>query len=172
MIKIHVGCGANVMAGWDNLDKDAGPGVTVCDVRTSLPYAAKTVDFIFSEHFIEHLTLDEGASMFREFARVLKPGGVVRVATPDLCVLAKAYLRGDTNLYAPVGWVPASPAQMLNYGLTLWEHRFTYDERELTRLFESVGFKAKRCKVRMSDHETLRALECRPDLGDLVMESV
>lgn len=39
--------------------------------------------FIFSEHFFEHLHLDEAAALFAECRRLLMPGGVMRVAVPD-----------------------------------------------------------------------------------------
>lgn len=39
--------------------------------------------FIYSEHFFEHLFLDEAVALLRECFRVLAPGGVVRICVPD-----------------------------------------------------------------------------------------
>lgn len=40
-------------------------------------------DFIFSEHFFEHLFLDEAIALFRECVRIMKPGAVIRTSVPD-----------------------------------------------------------------------------------------
>ena len=40
-------------------------------------------DFIFSEHFFEHLYLDEAIDLFSECNRILKPNGVMRIVVPD-----------------------------------------------------------------------------------------
>jgi predicted SAM-dependent methyltransferase len=40
-------------------------------------------DFIYSEHFFEHLFADEAVALLRECHRLLKPGGVIRTVVPD-----------------------------------------------------------------------------------------
>ena len=40
-------------------------------------------DHVFSEHFFEHLFLDESIELFKEVYRVLKPKGVMRIVVPD-----------------------------------------------------------------------------------------
>lgn len=49
----------------------------------SLGFESGSVTFIFSEHFFEHLFLDEAAALLRECSRVLSPGGVIRTVVPD-----------------------------------------------------------------------------------------
>lgn len=48
-----------------------------------LPFTDATFTFVFSEHFFEHLFMDEAFELFRECFRVLPPGGVLRTAVPD-----------------------------------------------------------------------------------------
>jgi predicted SAM-dependent methyltransferase len=48
-----------------------------------LPFKNNSFDYIFSEHFFEHLFLDEALSLFRECYRVLRWNGVVRTCVPD-----------------------------------------------------------------------------------------
>jgi predicted SAM-dependent methyltransferase len=59
--------------------------VTSCFWRTGsrLPYDDATFSFIFSEHFFEHIFMDEAFDLFVECARVLKPGGTLRISVPD-----------------------------------------------------------------------------------------
>jgi predicted SAM-dependent methyltransferase len=48
-----------------------------------LPFDDNSINFIFSEHFFEHLFFDEALSLFRECHRILKPYGVIRTCVPD-----------------------------------------------------------------------------------------
>jgi len=48
-----------------------------------LPFTDMMFNYIFSEHFFEHLFLDEAVDLLRECRRVLTPGGVIRICVPD-----------------------------------------------------------------------------------------
>jgi SAM-dependent methyltransferase len=63
------------------------------DVRRPLPFADKTFDAAYALHIIEHLTPAEAASLVNELCRVLKPGGILRISTPDLEDTCRSYLR-------------------------------------------------------------------------------
>jgi SAM-dependent methyltransferase len=63
------------------------------DVRKPLPFADKTFDSAYALHIIEHLTPGEAVSMVNELYRVLKPGGILRISTPDLEDICRSYLR-------------------------------------------------------------------------------
>jgi len=63
------------------------------DVRKPLPYPGETFDAAYALHIIEHLTPAEGQSFVNELSRVLKPGGILRISTPDLEDIARSYLR-------------------------------------------------------------------------------
>jgi predicted SAM-dependent methyltransferase len=179
-MKLHLGAGAHGIAGWQNLDMNvpttaAGvvDGWTKWTAPEPMPFADDSVDFVFTEHFIEHLSLDDGTKMLREAHRVLKPGGILRVSTPNLSILVHAYETHQLDFYKAVGFVAATPAQLLNLGMMSWGHQFTYDWPEMKRVLESVGFKnITQNRVGESLAPELRGLECRPDLGDLVVEAL
>jgi predicted SAM-dependent methyltransferase len=48
-----------------------------------LPFDDNSINFIFSEHFFEHLFFDEALSLLTECYRILKPYGVIRTCVPD-----------------------------------------------------------------------------------------
>jgi len=48
-----------------------------------LPFDDNSINFIFSEHFFEHLFLDEALSLLLECHRILIPSGVIRTCVPD-----------------------------------------------------------------------------------------
>lgn len=49
----------------------------------ALPFPDESIDFVYSEHFFEHLFFDEAVALLAECGRVLKKGGVVRTVVPD-----------------------------------------------------------------------------------------
>ena len=57
-----------------------------------------SLDYIFSEHMIEHVSYEQGASMLRECYRTLKPGGRLRLATPDYTFLHELYASEKSDL--------------------------------------------------------------------------
>ena len=71
------------------------------DVCRRFPFAAETFHYIFSEHLIEHLTLEEGEAFLRECFRCLKVGGRIRIATPDLCRVERCKPSNATSITSP-----------------------------------------------------------------------
>ncbi len=97
MILINVGCGARFDIRWINLDGDPmDRRVERYDCRERLPFQDGIVDAVYSSHLIEHLPATIARYFVQESFRVLRPGGVLRLVTPDLEKLAFEYLR---NLY-------------------------------------------------------------------------
>lgn len=78
-VLVQFGCGPNGLDGWINTDK------AQIDITKRLPFDDSSVDAIYLEHVIEHVSPGEGLRFLRECRRILIPGrGVVRVAFPDL----------------------------------------------------------------------------------------
>ena len=62
------------------------------DICRPLPFPEDTFDAVYALHIIEHLTPEEGQEFVAEVFRVLRPGGIFRVSTPDLEGIVRAYL--------------------------------------------------------------------------------
>lgn len=166
------------MFDWINYDIDTKPGSTVIRLdlaRGSLPHGDSSVDYVFSEHFIEHITKPQGVALFREIYRVLKPEGVFRFSTPDLNYLVANYARWrNQQPIAPIPsvWAPKSACDMVNEGMRLWGHQYLWDSEELSAVLWEVGFKsAWDCQWHKSVHEALRDLEVRPFHGEIIIEA-
>lgn len=67
--------------------------VNYCDLREPLPFPDETFDNIYSNHVLEHLTLEETRALLAEFFRTLRPGGICRIVVPDLRKVATEYLQ-------------------------------------------------------------------------------
>lgn len=171
-LKLHLGCGRIVLDGWKNYDIEKHRGVIVQDLTKKLPHKNETVDFIFSEHFIEHISRQDAIKLLRDCYRVLKPNGVIRLITPDLQVLLDDYAAGRIDRWAEI-WRPISPCTMVNQGMRDWGHQFVYDLPELRLLMNEAGFsKVKSCQYKTSEHQELNGIDQRPHFGELIVEGV
>lgn len=82
-IKLHIGCGKRDFGPeWKHIDGGSYPHIKWNNV-TILPYAAGIVDVIYSSHLIAYFDRVEVVGLFKEWHRVLKPGGLLRIATSD-----------------------------------------------------------------------------------------
>lgn len=93
-LNLNVGAGHNLFSGFESLDlytphyyknKEQFLKTRVeYDLREdNLPYDNDVVDNIYISHVIEHIETQFVKKFIQEFFRVLKPGGVLRIACPD-----------------------------------------------------------------------------------------
>jgi SAM-dependent methyltransferase len=102
MTKLHLGCGTKRLPGYINVDILPGPAVDhLCDIR-KLDFADETADMIYSCAAIEHVGRREWVDLLREWRRVLKPGGLLRVSTMDFEACVEEY-RQNRNLPQMLG---------------------------------------------------------------------
>ena len=90
---LNLGCGHRFHPAWVNVDiAPAAPEVTRWDVVRGIPFPDRHFDVVYHSHMIEHLRRSDVPAFLRDCIRVLKPGGIMRVATPDLERLCNVYL--------------------------------------------------------------------------------
>jgi predicted SAM-dependent methyltransferase len=91
--RLHLG-GVERKEGWKVLNAQPGPAVDFVGTCDNLSqFGDATVDEIYASHIFEHLGyFDELPRTLYEVSRVLKVGGVLMVAVPDLEVLSKFVL--------------------------------------------------------------------------------
>lgn len=158
-MKLHIGCGKRYLKGWVNTDIKAGVADVVFDASKKFPYKNDSVDLIYCEHFIEHLTFPQGKSFFAESYRTLRKDGVIRVSTPNVKYVLKTYLeKGDCF------W--------LNRAFYDWEHKFLYDTKTISDTMKIIGFSLRLCRRNASLLPDLRNLESRPDQEEIIIEGV
>jgi predicted SAM-dependent methyltransferase len=171
--RLQLGAGPHRLPGWLDTDLIAGP--VHLDAARRLPLPDESFAYVFAEHVIEHLPEATGAALLRELHRVLRPGGVARLTTPDLRKVVAlyedrnpvvsrdeyaAYLTGQT------GKPYDQPARLFNDFLRLWGHRHVYDEQDLTAKLHAAGFASvTRHEPGASDHSALRGIERHGDAG-------
>ncbi|MBM3210890.1 methyltransferase domain-containing protein [Candidatus Poribacteria bacterium] len=170
--KLQIGSGMNAIEGWLNTDINPRKGIIYLDAYKKLPFENNTFHYIFNEHFIEHLPYRMGEKMLKECYRILKPGGKIRISTPDLQFLIKLYGENKTQSQKEyIQWAAdimfpddlkgiSEDTFVINNFFYNWEHKFIYDENSLTNLLISCGFiNVLRYDIGESDDDNLRNLE-------------
>jgi predicted SAM-dependent methyltransferase len=90
---INLGCGSRFHPDWVNADiVPRDPSVIQCDLSQRLPFPDGDFDVVYHSNVLEHIRRENALSFMRECFRVLKPGGILRVAVPDLERICKLYL--------------------------------------------------------------------------------
>jgi predicted SAM-dependent methyltransferase len=98
--RLNWGCGGWPVAGWINSDIAEAEGVDlVCDIREGLPLDEDGMDYIVSIHALPEIPYPDLVPTLRELRRVLKPGGVLRLALPDVDRGVDAYRSGDSDYF-------------------------------------------------------------------------
>jgi predicted SAM-dependent methyltransferase len=94
MVLVNIGCGSTWHPSWVNLDvRPMHQEIRRWDARKGLPFGASEVDACYSSHFLEHLSRRKAQALMQETRRVLRSGGTVRLAVPDLEALTREYLQ-------------------------------------------------------------------------------
>ncbi len=147
---LNLGCGPNIDKGFINIDATWVPGLDICsDIRRGLPFSDGSIGGIFSEHCLEHLSLDEGRALLRECWRVLAPQSIIRVIVPDLELYARTYVKhldgcdvALPNEYFTNRTNVALPVALINELFYGSGHRFIYDFQSLSDVLNEVHFSA------------------------------
>jgi len=166
--KINLGSGHWKLEGWVNVDIDRDSQPDVCaNLAGGLPFASGVAYLMHTEDFIDQLELDRAAAFLRECHRILAPGGVLRVLTPDMRKLARLYLddpeqlRALWNSFVGVPLALDTAGEIFNIGMRFAGHTFLYDEETFKALALSCGFEARRVEYQQSEVTELRGLDLR-----------
>ncbi len=161
---LHLGSGPNLLEGFLNLDTQWLPGLDLCcDLRRGLPVANGIVGGIYSEHFLEHTSLDAARLILAECHRALMPKSTIRIVVPDLELYARAYVKSLDGLAVPFPneyFVNKTginrPVALINELFYGPGHRYIYDFQALLTALSDAGFIAiTKCSFRQGSDQRL-----------------
>ncbi len=144
-LQLHLGCGKRLMPGFVHVDLDDFPHIDYRhDVSTLPMFKDNAVDLIYACHVIEYFDRIEVLDVLHEWHRVLKPGGLLRLAVPDFAALVKVYQKyGDLSLIH--GPLYGRMVIETDRGQHTVYHRTVYDFETVRSVLESVGFENVHC---------------------------
>ena len=149
-LSLNVGSGGRGLPDWVNIEMIQMRDTTLClDIRQRLPLADGSVARILAEHVVEHIDFrSDVPRVFRDWHRVLQPGGVVRIIVPDARRFLQAYVSDDKAAWQRLGWdvgnLPEdifTPMHVINHIFHQGgEHLFAYDFETLALALRQAGF--------------------------------
>lgn len=146
-MKLHLGCGRRHIPGFVHIDVIEYPHVDHVSSIDNLGFLPdESVDLIYNCHVLEHFKRRDVQRVLREWRRVLKPAGVLRISVPDFEKLCEVYQRfGDINLV--IGALFGRQDYLYNI------HYNVFDFRSLSDSLQAAGFtNVRRYDWRETEH--------------------
>lgn len=162
-LKLNLGAGPNPMPGYVNLDRKTGQEIY------PLAYEDNSVDEIRASHCLEHFSHRETLDVIKDWVAKLKPGGLLKIAVPDMEAISSAYMQ---RIPWPVeGFLMGGHVDSDDY------HGAMFDKDKLCKLFHAAGL--ERVKHFVSDHAdctrlpiSLNMQAYKPAAGKMKFEGV
>ncbi len=143
-IRLNLGCGKRYIPGFIHVDLDDFPHIDYkSDVSDLHMFKDSSVDLIYSSHTLEYFDRFDVLNVLKEWRRVLKQGGVLRVAVPDFAALARVYSEYH-DLNKIIGPLYGRIAVKTPDGEKKFYHKTVYDFESLKAVLESAGFRQVR----------------------------
>ena len=134
-MNVHIGCGTRYIPGFTHIDVVRREHVDYVSPAHDLPLPDSSVDLVYASHILEYYDLYEASDCLDEWMRVLKPGGIVRIAVPNFDALIEVYRQTQdlSRIIGPLyGRMPGSEGYIY--------HRTTFNMGALSNLLASRGF--------------------------------
>ncbi len=155
--RVQVGCGPqHLRPDWWNVDIRGFKGIDeIMDAAQPWRWV-DLLDYVYCEHFLEHLDPSSAVSFLRAAGCSLRKGGRIRISTPGLEWVLKTHFKfaqPESNNHIQETW-------SINRAFHGWGHQFLYSRGMLTWLLTSMNYEDIRFfSYGESDDPELRNLE-------------
>lgn len=179
-VKVNVGAGTVILPGWINTDVHWRSAMYL-DLTKAWPVPPDTIDRIYGDNVIEHFSLKTAREVLRHCYVALRPGGAIRLATPDLERTARAYLEDPVLTAAHLdrhrrhGFPAEHSADMLRVTYAYHGHHsgYIFDWTALSSELAAAGFvDIHRYDAGQSDDPAFQGLETRTEPTEAATELI
>lgn len=143
-VKLHLGCSNRYIPGFIHVDVDKFPHIDYQhDVATLPMFKNNTVDLIYCCGTLEYFDRDEAKEVLKEWKRVLKPKGTLRLSVPNFESITKVYLKygKDLDHRGILGPLFGRWPIKTKKGKKFIYQKTVYDFKSLKKVLEAAGFK-------------------------------
>lgn len=138
-MKLHLGCGKRYIPGFVHIDMVDFPHIDYRqDISDLKMFENNSIDLIYCSHALQYFDRKEGREVLKEWYRVLKRNGILRLAVPDFEAIVKVYLKyknlDHRGILGPL-------YGKMNANSKYIYHKTVYDSNSLKKLLEDVGFR-------------------------------
>jgi len=134
-MKLHLGCGKRYIPGYTHIDVVEYKHIDIVNSIDRLPMIGNdSCDIIYSCHVLEHFHRKIVGEVLKEWIRILRPGGILRISVPDMKSLMGIYQKTG-NLEYVLGPIFGRCDYLYNF------HYTGFDFKTLEKLLKSVGAK-------------------------------
>jgi glycosyltransferase involved in cell wall biosynthesis len=131
---LNLGSGGDYRPGMINLDRRPETRSELLACARALPFPAECFDEVHAQDLLEHFPSSESGALLDEWTRVLRPGGLLRLQTPDMRELCRRYIQGKMALNELIPWIYGGQDYRGNF------HHTGFDEATLSSLLERRGY--------------------------------
>tara|TARA_R110002020_G_scaffold381800_1_gene592696 strand:- start:4854 stop:5414 length:561 start_codon:yes stop_codon:yes gene_type:complete len=153
-MKLNLGCGwRNFGSEWVHIDNGDYKHLDYKSDITTLPMIRdSSVDLIYASHVIAYFDKNEIIDVFNEWKRILKCGGILRLATPDFQSICNLYNNLHKNNIKLNDIIGPLYGKMDMDGKYIY-HKIIYDFNSLKYVLETCGFlNIKKYEWRDTEH--------------------
>lgn len=93
-MRLNIGCGNRRLPGYTGVDAVAREGADLIAPADAIPLPDACADEVLAVHLVEHVFEWELPGLLAEWARLLKPGGLLVLEMPDAMKCARNLLDG------------------------------------------------------------------------------
>lgn len=98
MIKLNLGSGSIKLPDYTNVDFFVKGVDLEHDLRTPLPFPDNSVDEIRASHLVEHFSRLEWEKVRKDWARVIKPNGIIEIYCPDMDIVCDFFINNEEDI--------------------------------------------------------------------------
>lgn len=136
IINVHLGCGLIDYPGFINVDAMPARHIHYLAKINKLNFfKANSANLIYASHCLEHISYIELDVVLKEWYRVLKPNGVIRLSVPNFDTIVNIYNDNNQDINKIIGVLYGEQNYLYNY------HYSMFTEKSLSSLLTGVGFK-------------------------------